>query len=115
MTRQEIRHKLGLDRKTHNVKCYHCGKELETPTLYSQVDRDKVLKPWCCASTVFTTQWIIHHGWHVTTLEANPAQAFFCDECFHKCFPMGTPEYSKREYGADWCRQAEEWVKLKEE
>ena len=106
MTFKELKEKLNMDKRVGKVKCYGCGKEIEVPNMYSQQDRNKLV-PYCCATTILLTQWLIHHGWHVTTFEANPSGKFFCPDCF----PEGTPEYSKRECGADWCEQAERWMK----
>lgn len=103
----QLRRRYGMDSRIGRVKCSRCGKELEVPNMYSEKERNAVLSPYCCATTVLHVQWLIHHGWHVTTYEADPAAAFFCPDCF----PKGQPEFSRRPYGADWCRQAEAWMK----
>lgn len=103
---QDLRKRLGLNSRVGKVTCKVCGKELKVPNMYSKKERDIVLKPYCCATTVLHVQWLIHHGWHVSSYEANPAGAFYCPNCF----PKGTPEFSRREYGKDWCEQAEKWM-----
>ena len=106
MTIKELKEKYGMNSRIGKVKCYSCGKELEVPNMYSEKDR-KLLEPYCCATTVLMVQWLLHHGWHVTTHEADPSGAYFCPDCF----PKGQPEYSKSPYGEDWCDQAEKWMK----
>ena len=104
---QKLRKRLGMDSRVGQVKCHKCGKTLDIPNMYSEKERNAVLKPYCCATTVLIVQWLIHHGWHVTTHDANPAGAFFCPDCF----PKGQPEYSRSAAGQDWCKQAEQWMK----
>lgn len=106
---QEIRKRFGMDSRVIKVKCYKCGKELEAPRMFSEKERDAVLKPYCCASTVLTTQWLIYHGWHVTKHEATPSGAYLCHDCYE-----GQPEFSRQPYCEDWCKQAEAWMKANE-
>lgn len=105
-TFNEIRKWFGLDSRIGKVKCNVCGKELEVPNMYSEEER-AILKPYCCATTVLHVQWLIHHGWHVSNYDADPAGAYYCPDCF----PKGTPEFSSREYGKGWCEQAAAWMK----
>ena len=95
-----------MDSRVGKVKCKKCGKELEIPNMFSEKERDAVLKPYCCSTTVLIIQWLIHHGWHVTSREANPAGAYLCSDCYE-----GQSEYSRHPYGEDWCKQAEAWMK----
>lgn len=88
------------------VKCNHCGKELKMPNLLSEKKRKEILSPFCCAGTVFTVQWLIHHGWHCTSYEANPPGEFLCPDCFKE----GMPEFHKSKYGEQWCEQAKKWM-----
>ena len=103
----ELRKRLDFDSRVGKVKCKTCGKELEVPNMYSERDRNAVLKPYCCATTVLHVQWLIHHGWHVSNYDADPAGAFYCPDCF----PKGTPEFSRSAAGKDWCEQAERWMR----
>lgn len=105
-TFQEIRKRFGMDSRVGKVKCNKCGKELEIPNMFSEKERNAVLKPYCCATTVLISQWLIHHGWHVTSRDANPSGAYLCPDCYE-----GQPEYSRHPHGEDWCKQAEEWMK----
>jgi len=105
MTKEELLRKFGLDSRVGLVKCSVCGKTLKVPNMYAEKERAK-LTPYCATTTILHVQWLIHHGWHVGSLEANPPHQFYCPDCF----PKGTPEYSRRDYGADWCKQAEEWM-----
>ena len=105
-TFQEIKKRLRMDYRVGKVKCHSCGKELEVPQMYSEKERE-ILTPYCCAYTVLIVQWLIHHGWHVTTYDAEPSGAYLCPDCFKE----GTPEFSRHEYGAQWCKQAEKWMK----
>lgn len=106
MTIKELKEKLGMNSRVGKVKCKGCGKELTVPNMYSDKER-ALLKPYCCSIVVLVVQWLIHHGWHVTTYEANPPASYFCPDCF----PKGQPEYSRSPYGKDWCEQAEKWMR----
>lgn len=107
MTIVELKKKYGLDQRSHEVACSVCGKKIVAPTMYSEKERNAILHPYCCAATVLTCQWLIHHGWHVSSIEANPPHQYYCPDCF----PKGIPEYHKAPYAADWCDQAEKWMK----
>lgn len=90
------------------ARCSVCGRELDTPNLFSQKDRDEVLKSFCPSSTVLFTQWLIHHGWHVSKSDnIYYGGSFFCPDCF----PKGLPEYSGDEIGKEWCVDAERWMR----
>ena len=102
----EIKKRLGMNSRTETVKCSCCGKELTVPNMYKRKDLD-ILKPYCGAATVLTIQWMIHHGWHITALDAHHKSYFYCPDCF----PEGTPEYQEAPYAKDWCEQAEKWMK----
>ena len=102
---KKLRTMFGMNKRTHIVRCKRCGKELLSPAMYSEKERE-VLQPYCCTATVLTVQWLIGHGWHVTTYDADPPGAYYCPDCF----PQGQPEYSRRPYCDDWCRQAEQWM-----
>lgn len=91
------------------AKCAVCSDEIEFPFL-REVDRKKVLSPYCCTGTVFITQWLIHHGWHVRNLGIDDSHPFICPNCWKE----GTPEYTAKEYGKEWCEQAEKWMNEKE-
>ena len=103
----ELRKRLGLDSRVGKVRCKVCGKELEVPNMYREEERNAVLTPYCSTTTVLHVQWLIGHGWHVSTYDAEPAGAFYCPDCF----PKGTPEYSQRPYCKDWCEQAGRWMR----
>lgn len=94
-----------MNSRTQTVKCSCCGKELTVPNMYRGKDLHN-LKPYCCASTVLIVQWMLHHGWHVTTMEADPPGAYYCQDCF----PEGTKEFHKMEAATSWCEQAEKWM-----
>lgn len=104
---EELRKRYGMSSRVGKVSCKGCGKQLEVPNMYSEKERNDVLKPYCCSSVVLIIQWLIHHGWHVTTRDANPSGAYFCPDCF----PKGQPEYNESPAGAEWCKQAEGWMK----
>lgn len=74
--------------------------------MYSEEVRNEVLHPFCATATILTSQWLIHHGWHVSSIEAEPPHMYYCQ----KCFPKGTPEYHESPHAAEWCKQAEEWM-----
>jgi len=93
--------------KTHEVKCFKCGKKMTLPNMNMKDRSDKVLSPYCCTGTVFTVQWLIHHGWHIRNLGVTDRHPFFCPDCWEE----GTPEYKAHEYGKQWCEQAEMWLK----
>lgn len=93
--------------KDHKVKCHKCGKEMLIPNMMRTETRDKVLHPYCCAYTIFTVQWLLHHGWHVRNLGVTDSHPYFCPDCWEE----GTPEYSKSAEGKQWCEQAEAWRK----
>lgn len=95
-----------MTKKTRTVKCHKCGKTMEVPNMYSESTRDKVLSPYCCTTSVFTVQWLIHHGWHIRNLGLTDSHPYFCPDCFEE----GTPEYEARDYGKQWCEQAESWL-----
>lgn len=103
MNYTEIKKRLGMNSRTETVKCSYCGKELTIPNMYKRKDLD-ILKPYCGAATLLTVQWMIHHGWHITT---QGDELFYCPDCF----PEGTPEYQEAPYAKDWCEQAEKWMK----
>jgi len=100
----ELRKRYGFNSRVGRVKCKMCGKELEVPNIISDNERE-VLKPHCATYTIFLTQWLLHHGWHPTKLEANTSGAFLCPDCY-----AGQPEYHEAPYAADWCKQAEKWM-----
>ena len=104
MTFAELKEKLGMNSRVGKVKCKRCGKELVVPNMYGK-DLE-LLKPYCCTATVLTVQWLIHHGWHITTYEANPPGAYLCPDCYN-----GQPEYHKSQDCDAWCEQAEKWMK----
>lgn len=92
--------------KTHTVKCHKCGNELEMPNMTMEKTRKEVLTPFCCAYSVFSVQWLIHHGWHVRNLGLTDSHPYFCPDCWED----GTPEYNATDYGKQWCEQAEKWI-----
>lgn len=106
MNYTEIKKRLGMNSRTETVKCSCCGKELTIPNMYKRKDLD-ILKPYCGAATLLTVQWMLHHGWHVATMQADSPGAYYCPDCF----PKGTPEYHETEDVASWCEQAEKWMK----
>ena len=93
--------------KTCTVKCHKCGKTIEVPNMVREDVRNKVLFPYCCATTVFIVQWLIHHGWHIRNLGVTDRHPYICPDCFEE----GTPEYKANDYGKQWCEQAESWLK----
>jgi len=103
MTVEDLKKKYGMYSRVQTVKCKHCGKTLQSPNMYGE--NLKVLDPYCGAGTLLTVQWLIHKGWHVTTLEAGGE--FLCPDCYKE----GTPEYHKSKAGDAWCEQAERWMK----
>lgn len=108
MTKEEILMLLhNIRNKPNKVKCSVCGKELEVPNMYSEKDRSK-LSPFCCAATVFTVQWLVHHGWHVRNLGLHDSHPYYCNDCW-----VDGPEYEKKEYGASWCEQLEKLLNNK--
>lgn len=107
MTLKELREKYGLNKRTEVVKCSVCGKELQVPSMYSEKDRTAYLKPYCPTAVILVCQWLIHHGWHVSSIEARPPHQYYCPDCF----PKGTPEYHKSSACDAWCEQAEKWMK----
>lgn len=109
MIREEILK--AIYSKPHTIKCSKCGKTMEVPNLMNEETRDKVLSPYCCTFTVFLCQWLIHHGWHIRNLGIGDSHPYFCPDCFKE----GTPEYEARDYGKQWCEQAEAWVKTRED
>ena len=110
MNREQFRKRWGLDKRSHEVKCSVCGKTMTVPTMYSEKVRNEVLHPFCATATILTSQWLMHHGWHVSSIEANPPHMYYCPDCF----PKGTPEYHESPHAAEWCKQAEEWMKKEE-
>jgi len=105
-TIDELRKRYGFSSRTGHVRCKWCGKVIEAPNIIRDEER-KVLKPYCATHTIFLTQWLLHHGWHVTKFgEANPSGAFLCPDCY-----AGQPEYHEAPYAADWCEQAEKWMR----
>ena len=106
MAIEELRKKYGLDQRSKEVYCSVCGKKIRVPTMYSEKTRNEVLHPFCATATILLTQWLIHHDWHVSSIEAKPPHEFYCPDCF----PKGTPEYHKSAACDDWCKQAEEWM-----
>ena len=105
MTIAELKEKIGLNSRVGKVKCCRCGKTLDTPNMYG---KDlAILEPYCCAATVLIVQWLIHYGWHISTIEANPPHMYYCPDCF----PKGTPEFHKSAECDAWCEQAEKWMK----
>jgi hypothetical protein len=60
MTIADLEEKFGMNSRVGKIKCKSCGKELVTPNMYGK--ELELLKPYCCASTVLTVQWLIHHG-----------------------------------------------------
>lgn len=96
---------LDMNSRVRKVKCCGCGKEIEIPNMYAE-EREKLV-PFCCATTVLIVQWLIYHGWHVTTNEVNPPGAFFCQDCF----PKGQAEYHRGPSCETWVKQAEAWMK----
>ena len=108
MTREEFFSE--LHKPTTTVKCSVCGKTIEVPKLYLNGERE-CLKPFCCAATVFTAQYLIHEGWHIRNLGITDSHPYFCPDCWKE----GTPEFSRREYCDDWYQQSQEWLKRKQE
>lgn len=108
MTKEEIL-KL-LYGKPYIVKCYKCGKAMEIPNLMDDETRNNILSPFCFSFIAFIEQWLIHHGWHVRNLGIGDKHPYFCPDCFEE----DTPEYEARDYGEQWCKQAEAWVKSNE-
>ena len=107
MTKQEFFAR--LNKPTETVKCSVCGKTIEVPKLY--LDRERaILKPYCCAGTVFIEQYLIHEGWHIRDLGPADRHPYFCPDCWEG----GTPEISRRPYCDDWYKQSHEWLKKKE-
>lgn len=106
MDYSEIKKRLGMNSRTETVKCSRCGKELTVPNMYREEDL-KGLNPYCPTSTVLIVQWILHHGWHVATMRANPPGAYYCPDCF----PEGTREFHETEDAAPWCEQAGKWMR----
>jgi ribosomal protein S27E len=100
----ELRKRYGFSSRVGRVSCKVCGKEIETPNIISDKERE-VLNPYCATHTIFLTQWLLHHGWHVTRWDTNPSGAFLCPDCY-----AGQPEYHEAPYAADWCEQAEKWM-----
>lgn len=98
-----------MTKKTRHVRCRKCGKEIEIPNLALEKTRKEVLSPFCCAYTLFTVQWLVHHGWHVRDLGLTDSHPYFCPDCWED----GTPEYEKRDYGEVWCKQAQAWMNNK--
>lgn len=92
--------------KAHKVKCHKCGKEMLIPNMMSSETRNEVLDPYCCAYTSFCVQWLVHHGWHVRNLGVTDSHPYFCPDCWEE----GTPEYEAKDYGEQWCKQAQAWV-----
>lgn len=96
-----------MDSRVGKVKCKGCGRALKIPNMYGK--NLAVLTPYCPTATIFTVQWLIHHGWHITTFEANPSGAYFCPDCF----PKDQPEYHRSSECDAWCEQAEKWMNEK--
>ena len=88
----------------HPVRCSLCGKTIEVPNI-----DNKCLKPYCCATTVFVVQFLIHEGWHIRNLGVADNHPYFCPDCWTE----GTPEFSRREYCNAWYEQSMEWLKQK--
>lgn len=99
-----------LNRRTGTVKCSQCGKEIEVPEIYLDKDR-AILKPYCCAGTVFLVQYLIHEGWHIRNLGLFDSHPYFCPDCWVE----GTPEYTRRPYCDDWYNQSQDWLKKQKE
>ena len=104
MTIAGIKERLGMNSRVQKVKCYRCGKTMNTPNMYGK--KLEELTPYCPTGTILTVQWLIYHGWHCLTHEANPSGAFLCPDCYD-----GQPEYHKSGYCEAWCEQAERWMK----
>lgn len=96
--------------RRNKVRCSECGKEIGVPNVYNEKERSK-LSPYCCAASIFIVQWLIHHGWHVRNLGISDSHPYYCDDCW----VVGTPEYSRTEYGDSWCSQVEDVLGYKEE
>ena len=107
MTIVELKEKLGMNSRVGKVKCCRCGKELQIPNMYSDKERREYLKPYCPTAVILVCQWLIHHGWHISSLEAKPPHMYYCPDCF----PKGTSEYHKSKECDAWCEQAEKWMK----
>lgn len=99
-----------MTNKKRYVRCHKCGKEIEIPNLTLEKTRMEVLRPYCCAYTLFTVQWLVYHGWHVRNLGLTDSHPYFCPDCWED----GTPEYEKHDCGEAWCEQAQKWLNNKE-
>jgi hypothetical protein len=100
----DVKESIGMNSRVQKVKCYRCGKTLETPNMYGK--KLELLDPYCPSATIFVVQWLIHHGWHCLTSEATPSGAFLCPDCFQE----GQPEYHRSSECGAWCEQAEKWM-----
>lgn len=103
-------YKKKMSSNTHIVKCNKCGKTMEIPNLMNDKTRAEVLFPFCCSFSVYVVQWLIHHGWHVRNLGIGDSHPYFCPDCWKE----GTPEYEARDYGKQWCEQAQSWLESKQ-
>lgn len=82
MNREQFRKKFGLGKRSNEVKCSVCGKTMTVPTMYSENVRNDVLHPFCATATILISQWLMHHGWHVSSIEANPPHMYYCPRLF---------------------------------
>lgn len=102
MNADEIIELLYSKSNKSKAKCSVCGKEIEIPNMYSE-KKLSILSPYCCSTTVFIVQWLIHNGWHVRNLGVQDNHPYYCNDCWID----GTPEYKKADYGDAWCKQVE--------